>query len=292
MNAIARFFIFSCTAFLIVGLLNVSIPQISTATEPAGTPPTSVAVTSDRYSQQVETGLQYFRQRANKQLSLVEDLLATLKSGDLEAAKAAYVEARPPYEEIEVFAASFEQEDSDIDARPYSFAAGEMSSDFVGFHRVERYIYRNGDLEAAIPYAEGLKDSVRSLIDKLNDPSNFNASLNFDGMVTLATEVPAKKISSEEETWSGQSLLIYKHNWIGIYSQYKPFASLLDKEIANRVDAAYQNCMKTIEPFFSENSVAATPYSQVSTEQRGEIVRASYQFRQALIEARDALGLS
>jgi iron uptake system component EfeO len=50
--------------------------------------------------------------------------------------------------------------------------------------------------------------------------------------------------------------------------------------------------MKTIEPFFSENSVAATPYSQVSTEQRGEIVRASYQFRQALIEARDALGLS
>jgi iron uptake system component EfeO len=236
--------------------------------------------------------LQYFRQRANEQLSLVEDLLATLKSGDLEAAKAAYVDARPPYEEIEVFASSFEQEDSDIDARPYSFEKGELSRDFIGFHRIERLVYRDANLEAAIPYAERLKVSVQSLIDKLNDPSRFSAAKNFNDMITLATEVPAKKISSEEETWSGQSLLIFKHNWIGIYSQYQPFASLLDPEIANRVDAAYQACMDSVEPFFNADRVAAVPYRELTTPQRGEIVRTSYQFRNALIEARDALGLS
>lgn len=292
MKTIARFFIFGVATLLLAISMNIAQTLTSSAKAPSPSPPVTRAANGDDYSEQVEKGLQYFRQQANEQLSLVEDLLATLKSGDLEAAKAAYVDARPPYEEIEVFAGSFEQEDSDIDARPYSFEKGELSRNFVGFHRIERLVYRDANLEAAIPYAERLKASVQSLINKLNDPSRFSAAKNFDGMITLATEVPAKKISSEEETWSGQSLLIFKHNWIGIYSQYKPFASLLDPEIANRVDAAYQACMDSIEPFFNDDSVAAVPYRELTTPQRGEVVRTSYQFRNALIEARDALGLS
>lgn len=244
-----------------------------------------------QYSSEVEAGLNYFRQQAQAQLPLVEDMLAALESGDVEAAKVAYVDARPPYEEIEVYAASFEQEDIDIDARPYQFADGEMSSEFVGFHRIERLLYRDGDLAAAVPYAEGLIASVKSLQNQLNDPSNFSASMNFDGMITLATEVPAKKISSEEETWSGQSLLIFKHNWIGIHSQYEPYAASLDPEVANRVEVAYQNCLDTIAPFFTEGSVAAAPYSSLNTQQRQAIVKASYQYRDALIEVRDALNL-
>ena len=72
----------------------------------------------------------------------------------------AYVNARPPYEEIEVYAGSFEQEDSDIDARPYSFDDGENSDEFKGFHKIEAFIYRDEDLASAIPYGEELIDSV------------------------------------------------------------------------------------------------------------------------------------
>ncbi len=48
-------------------------------------------------------------------------------------------------------------------------------------------------------------------------------------MIALATEIPANNISSEEDTWSDQSLLIFKENWNGIYSQFKPFAEVVTK---------------------------------------------------------------
>ena len=113
-------------------------------------------------------------------------------------------------------------------------------------------------------------------------------------MIAVATEVPAKKISSEEETWSGQSLLIFKNNWIGIYSQYEPFAELVKEKnagLATKVEKTYQACLKTVEPFFTQGQVAAKPYSTLNAQQRGAIVQASYKFRNALVEARNALSI-
>ncbi|MGK7958406.1 MAG: EfeM/EfeO family lipoprotein [Crocosphaera sp.] len=241
------------------------------------------------YHPQVLAGVAYFRERVDDQIPLVEDLLAALKTGDLSKAKMAYVESRPPYEEIEVYAGSFEQEDTDIDARPYAIDGGENSPEFKGFHKIEAFIYRDEDLNAAIPYAEELIDSINSLKSKLDDINHFNAPLNFDGMLSLATEVPAKKISSEEETWSDQSLLIFKHNWIGIHSQFKPYKKVLDQKIIDEVEAAYQTCMKTIEPYFTPGKVAATPYSSINAKQRGTIVKASYRYRDTLLKAKEAL---
>ncbi len=255
---------------------------------------TTVAATSSNYTEEVQAGVKYFQKQAEEQLPLVEKLLEALKSGNLEAAKTAYVNSRPPYEQIEVLAGNFEQEDTDIDARPYAFEAGDSDEAFKGFHKIEAFIYRDGDLTEAISYGEGLIASVKSLIGKLNDPDNFNAKDHFGGMIAVATEVPAKKISSEEETWSDQSLVIFKNNWIGIYSQYEPFAALVkekDASLAQEVDSAYQACLKTVEPFFTKGQVAAKPYSSVNAQQRGAIVEASYKFRDALIKARDILGI-
>ncbi len=251
-----------------------------------------VAQAPTPYAAEIEEGLQYFRKLAQEQLVLVEELQTALESGDITTAEATYIKARPPYEQIEVFAASFEQEDADIDARPYAFDDGEKSSEFKGFHRIERLVFRDRDLVAAVPYAKELKGTVQSLLDKLNDTSNFSASLNFDGMIGLATEVPAKKISGEEETWSDQSILIFRENWDGIYSQYSPFASLLDSAVATKVDVAYEACKKSIAQFVTEGVAAATPYSSLSMEQRRTILRASYQLRDALIDAREALNIS
>lgn len=265
-----------------------SVPQQSS---PIHASSSIIAQDTTPYTTEIEEGLEYFRQLAEAQLVLVEELQVALESGDLAMAEAAYVEARPPYEQIEVFAASFEQEDSDIDARPYAFDDGEQSAEFKGFHRIERLVFRDRDLAAAIPYAEELQGTVQSLLDKLNDPSNFSASLNFDGMIGLATEVPARKISGEEETWSDQSILIFRENWDGIYSQYLPFASSLDAAIAAEVDAAYEACQESIAPFVTAGVAAAAPYSSLNVDQRRAILQASYQLRDALIDAREALNI-
>jgi iron uptake system component EfeO len=252
----------------------------------------SLSAQTISYNTQVNMGVAYFRKRANDQLPLVQNLLSALNSGDLERAKMAYVNSRPPYEEIESYAGSFAKEDTDIDARPYAIDGGETSSEYKGFHRIESLIYRDGDLKSAVPYGEELVASIKSLITKLNNPKNFNAALNFKGMLSLANEIPSKKISSEEETWSDQSLLIFKHNWIGIHSQFIPYKSVLSKDIVAEETFAYENCLRTLAPFFRSGEVAAIPYSEVSMTDRGAIVRASYRYRDVLLKAKAELKIA
>lgn len=265
-------------------------PSLSQTSTNTNTP--VAAATGNAYQAEVAAGISYFKQQAQEQLPLTEALLAALKTGDLEKSKVAYVNARPPYEQIEVLAGSFEQEDSDIDARPYAFDEGESSEEFKGFHRIEAILYRDGDTKLAIPYAEGLIFSVNSLINKLNDPNNFSATKSFAGMLAVGTEVPAKKISSEEETWSDQSLLIFQNNWKGIYSQFEPFASKVAPATAAEVKAAYEACLATVNPFFKAGQVAAAPYSSLDAKQRGAISKAAYRFRDSIAKAAAELELS
>ena len=255
----------------------------------------TVAQAQDPYAAEVEVGLEYFRQQATIQLDLVQDLLAAINSGNLERAKEAYIEARPPYEQIEVLAASFEQTDSDIDARPANFDGGEFNPEFRGFHRIEIFLFREENLTRAMPYARGLVRSVRQLIFDLNQRQNFNSTLHFEGMIGLATEVSAKKICSEEEAWSDQSLLIFKENWNGIFSQFEPFTTAVNRSnprTAAAVRLAYEAAMTVVAPYFRTDRTAAEPYSSVGIAGRREIVRASYRLRNALINAMEVLGLA
>ena len=245
----------------------------------------------DPYAAQVDQGLAYFQGLAQDQLSLAEDLLRVIRSNDIEQAQTAYVRSRPPYEQIEVLAASFEQTDSDIDARPYSFEGGELDPEFISIHKIEAQIFRDDDLAAAVPYAERLIESVRTLISDLNQRQNFSSRKHFEGFDALATEVSAKKISSEEETWSDRSLLIFRQNWNGIYRQFEPFAEVLDEPTFAAVRDAYEAAQRVIEPYFREDAIGGAPYSTIGASVRGEIVRASYHLRDQLQVAAESLQL-
>lgn len=247
------------------------------------------------YAAEVDAGLAYFRGRASEQRALADALLAAIQRGDLATAKTAYVAARPPYEEIEVLAASFPETDAAIDARPYSIDGGETSADFVGFHRIEALLFRDGNLAAAVPYGEGLVGSSQQLEIDLARREAFDATLHFEGMIALATEVAAKKISREEETWSDQSLLIFHYNWRGIGRQFEPFAPALartDAAAATEVEAALEAVMATLAAYPPALDGGFPPYSSVPTAARAEIGRASYRLRDALIQAAATLGLA
>lgn len=253
---------------------------------------TQSSSSQDPYAQEVSQGLLYFQEQARLQLPLAQDLLQALQSGNLAEAQQAYILARPPYEQIEVLAQSFPEVDEAIDARPYSYDDGELSPDFVSIHKIEALIFRDQDPDSAIPYAQGLVTSVENLIQQLQERDRFNSELHFGGMVALATEVGAKKISSEEETWSDQSILIFRENWQGILSQYQPFDPLVrqkDDAVAEAVADAYAQAQESIAAFVQPNQVVTTPYSSVGVQERGAITRATYQFRDALLRATEVL---
>jgi iron uptake system component EfeO len=253
---------------------------------------TQGSASEDPYAEEVSEGLLYFQEQAQLQLLLAKDLLKALQSGNLSDTQEAYILARPPYEQIEVLAESFPEMDEAIDARPYSYDEGELSPDFISIHKIEALIFRDEELEPAIPYAEGLITSVETLIEQLQERERFNSELHFEGMIALATEVGAKKISSEEETWSDQSILIFRENWQGILSQYQPFAPLVeakDRRLARSVIRAFDQAQASIADFVKADEVITTPYSSVGIRERGAITRATYQLRDALLRAAEVL---
>lgn len=243
-------------------------------------------------SDAVAKGLTYFQDRAATQAVLCRDLTAAIESGDFEAARQAYGAARPPYEEIEVHAGAFADIDADIDARPYAFDGGETSGDFKGFHRIEALLFRDRDLAGALPVAQELERSIAALSVALGEADRFSDKLFFEGLIALPEEVASKKISSEEETWSDLSLVIFRHNFIGVQSQYAGFAEAVeakDPMAYERAQMAFLQAQAVLEPYFDGGGV--TRYSDVRAFERGAIVKAAYDIRAAMEHSGEVLGL-
>ena len=217
----------------------------------------AAATEAEPFARAVDEGLAYFRRRAEEQRALARALTEAVAARDLARARTAYVAARPPYEEIEVLAASFPERDADIDARPYAFAGGDTDPDFKGFHKVEGLIFRDEDLDAARPVAEELEGSLEELVRDLATRENFSAKKTFEGLQALANEIGAKKISSEEETWSDRSLLIFRYNLVGIDSQFRPFAAALAAKNAAAADGvarAYKQTAAAVDAVYGERA--------------------------------------
>lgn len=243
-------------------------------------------------SEAVTKGLTYLQDRAATQAVLCRELTAAIASGDFEAARAAYGASRPPYEEIEVHAGAFADIDSDIDARAYAFAGGETSDGFKGFHRIEALLFRDRDLAAALPVAQELERSISALSTALTETDRFSDKLFFEGLIALPEEVASKKISSEEETWSDLSLVIFRHNFIGVQSQYAGYAARVEAKDAvayERAQLAFLQAQSVLEPYFEGGGV--TRYSDVRAFERGAIVKAAYDIRAAMEQSAQVLGL-
>jgi hypothetical protein len=147
------------------------------------------------------------------------------------------------------------------------------------------------------------------LDEVLNNPSSdFSGVSTFEGVAGLATEVPSKKFSSEEETSSDLSLLIFYNNWKGILSQAYPFCDSAKSEC----DALIQSIVAAVECLdlnleddvlavnasdVTEQSVQKLlkadykAYSQADTTQRQCIVNKGYAVRDAVVSMGNALNL-
>ncbi|GAB0491350.1 hypothetical protein MMPV_002603 [Pyropia vietnamensis] len=244
-----------------------------------------------------DAGVAFLAGRCADQQPLLAALADAIDSGDAAAARTAYVASRPPYEEIEVLATNevLGELDGRIDARPYAFDGGEDDPDWAGFHRVERDLYRDGNLTAAAASTAALRVAVDELCVALtNNTAGVSPTESLDGQVALSFEVAAKKVSSEEETWSDASLLIYKHNYRGIWGLFAPFKEAgLAPTIAAQADAAYEALVAayaTVDPAgVAAEAVPARPYSAVPVAERAALMNATYEFAAVLRDARDAL---
>lgn len=265
----------------------------STTQQAAPVAPAAKAVVAP-FSGEVGMGVAYLQTKADELVTNVGELLEAIEAQNLALSQRAYFDARAPYEEIEVAAKVFPELHKRIDARAHHFRTGELDPDFRGFHRIETFLFSRQRTQPALKYAKYLLEDVEELQAALMDRDSFDAATTFDGMIDRCAELATSTITSEEEIWSDQTLLVIKHGWIGIHSQYRPFGSKVRAEnaqLAERVDRAYRKAMELIATAFPMGQTAGGPYSLVDRDQRRAIADASMRLRLYLEGAKKTLGL-
>lgn len=249
----------------------------------------------------------FARSNAVESISLAQDLVKALKSGDKNASIAAYTALRPNYEEIEHLYEVFGHTDSDIDARPYAYPYGEAfnaqlteipGAIFKGSHKIETMLFREDDLQGAIPWTEQLIKDYETLIEKLDDPSDYTPEAIMHGVAELAYEVAKKKFSSEEETYSDLSILIFYHNLAGIKNIMEPWFGALEESnpvsaegLAKSIDTANTLLAPYVIRDGDGNIVRYEPYSSVNITTRRNIQKSFYDVGLAVEDAADSLGI-
>ncbi|QDV07708.1 Efem/EfeO family lipoprotein precursor [Planctomycetes bacterium Poly30] len=279
-----------CSAALLLG---ISASCASSKTQEAA-PAAPASVSTTPFAGEVGMGISYLQTRASDLVNAVESLVVSLENRDLAGAKRAYFEARAPYEEIEIVARAFPELHRNIDARAHEFPSGELDGDFRGFHRIEIFLFSREKVTPAMPYAKELLEDVEELEAVLADRRLYDAKMEFEAMIDRCSEVASKTITSEEEMWSDQSLMVIRHSWIGIHSLYRHFASdVRDKDVklAERIDRAYRQAIELIRSDFPIGQIEGAPFSIIDRRKRREIADASLKLRALLIQAQQELDL-
>ncbi|WP_423967635.1 EfeM/EfeO family lipoprotein [Bradyrhizobium sp.] len=176
----------------------------------------------------LDTGIERYRSLLvadiDRSVASVQKLRANVTSGDLAAAKQAWIEARVGWERSEVFTSGFAPElDRDIDAWP---------NGATGFHAIEAKLFGAGRTDVA--------DGVDALLHSLSDMTTIarNTSLTpqglLDGLTRLAYEVGESKVDGGESRISGTSIDDMRNNVDGIELAYNTiFAAAIDSRDPN-----------------------------------------------------------
>jgi iron uptake system component EfeO len=94
-------------------------------------------------------------------------LATAVKAGDLAAARAAYAEARTAYRHVEAVSGRIADIENAIDPVAAYLAGREQDPAFIGFHRIEFGLWKEGATEGLGPIADRLAADAATLRDRL-----------------------------------------------------------------------------------------------------------------------------
>jgi iron uptake system component EfeO len=195
----------------------------------------------------METYLAYVSEQTALQVQATEAFVAALASGDLEAAKAAYVPARIPYERIEPIAESFGDLDPAIDAREGDVPAEE----WTGFHPIEKLLWIAGTTDGTEELGRKLLADVKSLQTKAATIELEPAQIA-NGAVELLGEVSASKITGEEERYSRIDLVDFEANVEGAQAAFdavKPLLAAGEADLVAEIETEFAAVMQALDAY-------------------------------------------
>ncbi|MFT3860993.1 iron uptake system protein EfeO [Micropruina sp.] len=190
--------------------------------------------------------------QAEEMQTAVTNLRAAIDSGDLEKAKAAYVNARTFYEKIESDVEGFVMPgfkvgdnkgnlDYLIDMRASNL---DDKVGWSGFHAIERDLWKTGEItDATRKYAAELETNVGKLVDVVK-ALTFKPEDLANGAAALLEEVQSNKISGEEEAFSHTDLADFAANIEGARQAFaflQPGLEKIDSDLVKEIVTQFGN---------------------------------------------------
>ncbi|UGS37473.1 iron uptake system protein EfeO [Capillimicrobium parvum] len=221
-------------------------------TDESGTLVVTGARAASGLSPELAAGMKGYRAYAEAQARALVDGTARLRdalaSGDLGAARRAYVEARIPYERIEPIAESLGDLDPRIDARVNDVEPGHA---WTGFHPIERRLWEAGTTRGTRALAEQLVADTRELQATMPRIELEPAQVG-NGANELLNEVSKSKITGEEERYSRTDLVDFEANVAGAQAAFdaiKPALQRHDPELVATIERRFDAVYAGLKPF-------------------------------------------
>ncbi len=197
----------------------------------------------------------YVTAQVSTLVATVTTLNTALQSGNLAAAKSAYVKARPYYERIEPVAESFPDLDPAIDAR-----AGDVpAAKWTGFHRIEKALYQDKTAAGLSGLGNGLLANVKKLQSLVNGLSGFQPAELANGAVGLLEEASKTKIQGEEERYSHIDLVDFAANIEGSEQAFyflEPGMQKIDPALSATIKSAFGNVDSLLKTFADGSQIS------------------------------------
>lgn len=240
----------SFTVTLTGGTYTVYCPGANPETQKFTVTGEAAAAPTGSSAQVLASGTKEYAAWVTTQAEGLQTAVRTLKtavdSGDVAAAKTAYVRARPFYEKIESDVEGFilpgHAVDDNAGNLDYLIDMRASSLDekvgWSGFHAVERSLYKDGSITAQTKkYAAELATNVGKLVT-LVKTLEYKPEDLANGAASLLEEVQANKITGEEEEFSHIDLVDFASNVEGAkqaFASLQPGLQKIDADLTTQV---------------------------------------------------------
>lgn len=189
--------------------------------------------------QAVEDYQVYVNEQMDQLVKATEPLAKAVEDGDIDQAKKLYAKPRIYYERVEPIAESFGDLDPRIDARINDV---EDPAEWSGFHKIEKALWEDKNLDGQKQTAEQLVQDVKELQEKART-FDLKPKAMVAGAMGLLEEAATSKITGEEERYAHIDLLDLQANVDGSQAVYQSAIPALNeghKELAKSIDKQFQ----------------------------------------------------
>ncbi len=187
----------------------------------------------------------YVQDQSDQLLVKTQEFVDAYESGDDDAARTVYADARTHWERIETVAESFGDLDPRMDAREADLEPGQK---WTGWHLIEKDLWPQRaqdytpltDKERAT-YGDDLLANTKTLDQRIQG-LDFTVDQIANGSRGLLEEVATGKVTGEEEYWSRTDLWDFQANVDGArvgYEGVEPILEQKDPDLAEQLDRRF-----------------------------------------------------